>query len=89
MKKLHLAFGIVALGVLLAGVIHGGVAWIVAEITWDPFANSFPTWAAFVLPILCYSLGASAVLLTWLLTWLTVRWASNKGLQKDNRSDIL
>lgn len=89
MKKLHLAFGLAALTVLFVGLIHGGIAWIVAETTWDPMMTSLPTWAAFVLPILFYSLGVLVILLAWLITWLIVRGVSNKRLQKDNQSDIL
>lgn len=69
MKKLHLGFGIAALCVLLAGLIHGTIAWIVAEMTWDPYLTSFPTWGAFVLPLFFYALGVAAVLLAWLAAW--------------------
>ena len=52
MKRLHLAFGVTALAVIIVGLLHGGVAWIIAEATWDPWETSFPTWGAFVLPLL-------------------------------------
>lgn len=89
MKKLHLAFGITALAVIIVGLIHGGVAWIVAEATWDPWTNSFPSWAAFVLPLLYYSVGVVAILLSWLITWLIVRCVRKNRLQKDNQGDII
>ncbi len=73
MKKLHLGFGIAALCAFAAGLIHGMVAWIIAEITWDPYLTSFPTWGAFVLPLPFYALGVAAVLLAWLVTSLSLR----------------
>lgn len=89
MKKLHLAFGITALAVLVIGLLHGAVAWIVAEATWEPLATSFPTWGAFVLPLLFYSLGVFAILTVWLITWLIVRSVRKRRLQKGNQSDII
>ncbi len=86
MKKLHLAFGIAALGVIVAGLIHGGIAWIVAEATWDPVVTSFPTWGAFVLPLLFYGLGASAVLVAWLAVWSAVRLTQRHC---KNRDDVI
>ena len=47
MKRLYLGFGITALTVIVVGLIHGGIAWIVAEATWNPSGTSLPTWAAF------------------------------------------
>jgi len=81
MKKLHFAFGVTALVVIIAGLIHGGIAWIVAEVTWKE--TSFPTWAAFVLPLPFYSIGVLVILLAWLTTWLIVRGIRKKRLQKD------
>ena len=78
MKKLHLGFGIAAVCVFAAGLIHGGIAWIVAEMTWDPYLTSFPTWAAFVLPLPFYALGVAAVLLAWLAAW-----GITKGVKKN------
>lgn len=72
MKKLHLAFGISALALIVVGLLHGGIAWIIAEQTWDPFATSFPTWAAMVIPLLFYALGDLVVLLAWFITWIIV-----------------
>ena len=89
MKKLHLSFGITTLAVIIVGLIHGGIAWIVAEATWDPLANSFPTWVAFVLPLLYYSVGVLVILLVWLTTWLVIRGIRKKGLQKVNQSNII
>ena len=89
MKRLHLALGITTLAVIIVGLIHGGIAWIVAEATWDPLANSFPTWAAFVLPLLYYSVGVLVVLLAWLTIWLIIRGIRKKELQKGNQSDII
>lgn len=89
MKRLHLAFGLTALVVILVGLIHGGVAWLVAEITWEPLETSFPTWAAFVLPILFYGVGALVILLAWLIAWLVVRGVRAKGLKNSDRRDIL
>ena len=89
MKRLHLALGVTALAVIIVGLIHGGIAWIVAEATWDPWATSFPTWGAFVLPLLFYSVGVVVILLAWLITWLIVRGIRKRGLQKDNQSDII
>lgn len=83
MKKLHLVFGFVALGVVLIGLIHGGVAWMIAEVTWDPMETSFPAWAAFVVPMLFYGMGAFAVLLAWLFTSLIVRRVRKKPVAKD------
>lgn len=71
-KKLHLVFGIAALSVLFVGLLHGGISWLVAELTWEPFATSFPTWAVFVLTLMFYSLGAAAILLLWLIAYLIV-----------------
>lgn len=73
MKRLHLGFGITALSVIVVGLIHGGIAWIVAEATWNPSGTSLPTWAAFVLPVLFYSVAVTIVLIAWLITWLIVR----------------
>ena len=84
MKKFHLAFGITTLAVIIVGLIHGGIAWIVAEATWDPWTTSLPTWAAFVLPLVYYSIGVLVILLAWLTTWLIVRGIRKKGLQKGN-----
>ena len=70
-------------------MIHGGVSWIVAEATWDPWTTSLPTWAAFVLPLVYYSIGVLVILLAWLTTWLMVRGIRKKELQKDNHSDII
>ena len=89
MKRFHLAFGITTLAVIIIGLIHGGIAWIVAEATWDHLANSFPTWAVFVLPLLYYSVGVLVILLAWLTTWLIIRGIRKKGLQKGNQSDII
>ena len=89
MKKLHLVFGITALAVIIVGLIHGGVAWIVAVATWEPWATSFPSWVAFVLPLLYYSVGVVVILLSWFITWLIVRCVRKKGLQKDDQSDII
>lgn len=72
MKRLHLGFGITALSVIVVGLIHGGIAWIVAEATWNPSGTSLPTWAAFVLPVLFYSVAVTIVI-AWLITWLIVR----------------
>lgn len=73
MKRLHLGFGITALAVIVIGLIHGGIAWIVAEATWNPSGTSLPTWSAFVLPLLFYSVAVTVVLIAWLITWLIVR----------------
>ena len=81
MKKIHLIFGLTAVAVIVIGTIHGGIAWIVAEVTWDPLATSFPTWGAFVLPLLFYSVGAGAVLLAWLIAWLVI-FSRKKGIAK-------
>ncbi len=89
MKKLHLGFGIAALAVLVVGLMHGGIAWIVAEATWDPMATSAPTWVAFVLPIVCYSMGIFVILLAWLTAWLIAREIARKRLQKGKRCDII
>ncbi len=89
MKKLHLAFGIAALAGIIVGLIHGGVAWIVAEATWEPATTSFPTWAAFVLPILFYSVGVLAILLAWFVAWRVARRVASKRLQKRDQRDIL
>ena len=89
MKKLHLAFGITTLAVIIVGLIHGGIAWIVAEVTWESWATGFPTWGAFVLPLLYYSVGVLVILLAWLTIWLIIRGIRKKGLQKGNQSDII
>ena len=89
MKKFHLAFGIITLAVIAAGILHGGVAWIVAAATWDPFATSFPAWVAFVLPLFCYSLAALIVLLAWLLSWIILRGIWKNRLQKADKDDII
>ncbi len=73
MKRLHLGFGITALLVIVVGLIHGGIAWIVAEATWNPSETGLPTWSAFVLPLLFYSVAVTIVLIAWLITWLIVR----------------
>ena len=88
MKRLHFAFGITALAVIGAGLIHGGIAWIVAEATWDPWATSLPAWAAFVLPLLYYSVGVLIILLAWLIAWLIVR-SIQKRLQKGSKSGTI
>ncbi len=88
MKKIHLIFGLTALAILVIGILHGGIAWIVAEVTWDPMATSFPTWSAFVLPLLFYSVGAGAVLFAWLIAWLVI-FSRKRGLQKGIRNDII
>ena len=90
MKRLHLVFSATTLAVIIVGLIHGGVAWIVAKATWDPWANSFPTWVAFVLPLVYYSVGVFVILFAWLTTWLILRGIRRKkGLQKGNQSDII
>ena len=73
MKRRKLGFGITALAVIVVGLIHGGIAWIVANATWNPLETSLPTWAAFVYPVLFYSVVVSVVLIAWLITWLIVR----------------
>ena len=73
MKRLNLAFGIITLIVIVCGLIHSGVAWIVAETTWDPYTTSFPTWGAFVLPIICYGVITMIVLIAWLIAFLALR----------------
>lgn len=87
MKKLHLAFGITALAILTVGLVHSGIAFIVAEVTWDPLATSFPTWAAFVLPLLFYMIASVIILLAWLITWLIVSNIRKKDCP--NRSDVI
>ena len=81
MKRLYLGFGITALMVIVVGLIHGGIAWIVAEATWSSSGTSLPTWAAFVLPVLFYSVVVSVVLIAWLITWLIV-CSSKKRITK-------
>lgn len=73
MKKFHLVFGIITLAVIVAGLIHGSIAWIVAEAAWDAAATSFPTWSAFALTFLWYSFGTVAVLIVWGIAWLILR----------------
>ena len=84
MKKVHLGFGIAALCVLAIGLIHGGIAWIVAGLTWDPHLTSFPTWAAFVLPLPFYALGVAAVLLAWLAAWGVLRAMKKSHCKKQD-----
>lgn len=82
MKKFHLAFGLTALAAAVIGLVHGGVAWAIAESSWSPTATSFPTWVAFMLPLLFYGLIVLAILLVWLLTWLIVCGIRKKHLAK-------
>lgn len=88
MKKLHLTFGLIALAAIVAGLIHGGIAWIIAEVTWDPMMTSFPTWGAFVLPFLFYGAVALAVVLVWFCTWLIVRGIRKKQIAKQPENMI-
>ncbi len=84
MKKLHLGFGIAALCGVAAGLIHGTIAWIVAEVSWDPYLTSFPTWGAFILPLPFYALGVAAVLLAWAVTWLSLRAVKKSHCKKQD-----
>lgn len=77
MKKLHFWFSVAAIAVITVGLIHSGISWIVAEVTWEPLATSFPTWGAFVLTLLFYAMGEGVILLAWLITWLIVRAVRN------------
>lgn len=83
MKKLHLWFGIAAAVVCGAGLVHGTVAWLVAEASWDPLTTSFPAWAAFVLPLPFYAAAAAAVLAAWLLSWLFLRKKKTRCKKRD------
>ncbi len=81
MKKLHLGFSIAALAVLAAGIVHGGIAWLVASLTWDPMETSFPAWSMFAIVMMFYLLAVAVVLLAWLFTWLLVRAVKKRRLQ--------
>lgn len=83
MKKLHLGFGIAAAAVCAAGLVHGLIAWLVAEATWDPLTGSFPTWAAFVLPLPFYAAAVAAVLAAWLFVWLFLRMKKTRCKKRD------
>ncbi len=81
MKKLHLGFALAALAVLAAGLIHGGIAWLAASLTWDPVETSFPAWSMFVIVLMFYLLAVAVVLFVWLVTWLIVRAVKKRRLQ--------
>lgn len=75
MKKLHLAFGIIAGILTLAAIV---IAFTLFGRTIGDADTSFPAWAAFALVGIYYAIGLCVLGIVWLGAWLILRHGTCK-----------
>ena len=76
MRKLHLAFGIIAIIMTLAAIL---ISCILYATTPQSEETSFPTWTIFVLVGIYYAIGIACLACVWLVVLLILRRTSCKN----------
>lgn len=70
MKKLHLAFGIIAIIMTLAAIV---IAFVAFANTAQSEYTGFPSWSIFVFVGIYYFIGLFCLTAVWLVLWLILR----------------